>query len=75
MRSPRGNSLSGTGPLYPERAHSVRGKTGTDLSRSQIPASFLGRKVVCKKEAEKEHVIPNMPFFSYWTELEKRKLG
>ena len=31
--------------------------------------------LIDKKEAEKEHVIPNMPFFSYWTELEKRKLG
>lgn len=31
--------------------------------------------MVCKKEAEKEDMIPNVPFFSYWTELEKRKLG
>ena len=30
--------------------------------------------MVCKKEAEKEYMIPSIPFFSYWTELEKRKL-
>ena len=36
---------SGTGPLYPERAHSGRSKTGTDLSRSQTPASLRTKLV------------------------------
>ena len=58
----------------------LRALTESDARQALIvqgpaPASFLVRKVACKKEAEKEDMIPNIPFFSYWTELEKRKLG
>ena len=57
------------------RVLTASGKRQALIVQGPTPASSLGRKVVCKKEAEKEDMIPNIPFFSYWTELEKRKLG